>query len=265
MLLAAAAGTGARATDLGIARDTAANVEAALDRAVAEGADILITTGEPCRPGRAAARWRGAGQLLPVGLPPVGQGGKAGGSAAGLARSSRGAVRRRLLAPPPCWPGCRVLSPPRYTLPHPCSHTRSQRPPTAHPTSHARRCVHGRQGLHQAAAGAQGHRPLWQGGVWVGWGGWGGCGLGAGRGAGGGVRCVARVGSSWQGGAGGGRGGDAVLVCWSVDAAQPPRLPCLRLPPSCLPGLPPPACLLRHSPAPALRCLPACLPDRRSR
>lgn len=45
MLLAAAAGTGARATDLGIARDTAANVEAALDRAVAEGADILITTG----------------------------------------------------------------------------------------------------------------------------------------------------------------------------------------------------------------------------
>jgi hypothetical protein len=45
MLLAAAAGTGARATDLGIARDTAANVEAALDRAISEGADVLITTG----------------------------------------------------------------------------------------------------------------------------------------------------------------------------------------------------------------------------
>ncbi|KAL4436361.1 hypothetical protein ABPG77_009923 [Micractinium sp. CCAP 211/92] len=45
MLLAAAAGTGARATDLGIARDTAANVEAALDRAIAEGADVLLTTG----------------------------------------------------------------------------------------------------------------------------------------------------------------------------------------------------------------------------
>jgi len=32
-------------TDLGIARDTAANVEAALDRAIAEGADVLLTTG----------------------------------------------------------------------------------------------------------------------------------------------------------------------------------------------------------------------------
>ncbi|KAI7845411.1 hypothetical protein COHA_001116 [Chlorella ohadii] len=45
MLLAAAAGTGAKVTDLGIARDTAANVEAALDRAIAEGADVLLTTG----------------------------------------------------------------------------------------------------------------------------------------------------------------------------------------------------------------------------
>ena len=45
MLLAAAAGTGARAIDLGIARDTAANVEAALDRAIAEGTDVLLTTG----------------------------------------------------------------------------------------------------------------------------------------------------------------------------------------------------------------------------
>ena len=32
-------------TDLGIARDTAANVEAALDRAIAAGADVLLTTG----------------------------------------------------------------------------------------------------------------------------------------------------------------------------------------------------------------------------
>jgi molybdopterin biosynthesis enzyme len=47
MLLATAAGTGAAVTDLGIARDTAANVEAALDRAIAEGADVLITTGRP--------------------------------------------------------------------------------------------------------------------------------------------------------------------------------------------------------------------------
>jgi hypothetical protein len=45
MLLAAAAGTGAKVTDVGIARDTAANVEAALDKAISEGADILITTG----------------------------------------------------------------------------------------------------------------------------------------------------------------------------------------------------------------------------
>jgi hypothetical protein len=45
MLLAAAASTGALVTDLGIARDTAANVEAALDRAISEGADVLITTG----------------------------------------------------------------------------------------------------------------------------------------------------------------------------------------------------------------------------
>lgn len=40
-------------TDLGIARDTAANVEAALDRAIAEGADVLLTTGV-LRPAMAA-------------------------------------------------------------------------------------------------------------------------------------------------------------------------------------------------------------------
>ncbi|PSC71843.1 Molybdopterin biosynthesis CNX1 [Micractinium conductrix] len=45
MLLAAAAATGAGVADLGIARDSAATVEAALDRAIAEGADVLLTTG----------------------------------------------------------------------------------------------------------------------------------------------------------------------------------------------------------------------------
>lgn len=45
MLLAAAAGTGAKAVDLGIAGDTAEKVEAALDAAIAAGADVLLTTG----------------------------------------------------------------------------------------------------------------------------------------------------------------------------------------------------------------------------
>ena len=45
MLLAAAAAAGARATDLGIARDSAERVEAALDDALSKGVDILITTG----------------------------------------------------------------------------------------------------------------------------------------------------------------------------------------------------------------------------
>jgi gephyrin len=45
MLLAAAAAAGADATDLGIAADSAAGVEAALDAALAAGADVLLTTG----------------------------------------------------------------------------------------------------------------------------------------------------------------------------------------------------------------------------
>ena len=45
MLLAAAAETGAHVTDLGIAADSAERVEAALDAALAAGADVLLTTG----------------------------------------------------------------------------------------------------------------------------------------------------------------------------------------------------------------------------
>jgi gephyrin len=45
MLLAAAAETGAKVTDLGIAADTAQQVEAALDAALAAGADVVLTTG----------------------------------------------------------------------------------------------------------------------------------------------------------------------------------------------------------------------------
>jgi gephyrin len=45
MLLAAAAETGAKVTDLGIASDTAEQVEAALDAALSAGADVVLTTG----------------------------------------------------------------------------------------------------------------------------------------------------------------------------------------------------------------------------
>jgi gephyrin len=45
MLLAAAAETGAKVTDLGIAADTAEQVEAALDAALSAGADVVLTTG----------------------------------------------------------------------------------------------------------------------------------------------------------------------------------------------------------------------------
>lgn len=45
MLLAAAAGAGACSVDLGIACDSAERVEAALDAAIAAGADVLLTTG----------------------------------------------------------------------------------------------------------------------------------------------------------------------------------------------------------------------------
>lgn len=45
MLLAAARAAGASTTDLGIARDTAEEVEAALDRAIEAGADVLLTSG----------------------------------------------------------------------------------------------------------------------------------------------------------------------------------------------------------------------------
>lgn len=45
MLLAAAMDTGAEAMDLGIARDEASELEAALDAAIAKGADVLLTTG----------------------------------------------------------------------------------------------------------------------------------------------------------------------------------------------------------------------------
>ena len=55
MLLAAAAATGAAVTDVGIARDSAAVVEAALDAALAAGADVLLTTGEEIHVARGAA------------------------------------------------------------------------------------------------------------------------------------------------------------------------------------------------------------------
>jgi len=45
MLLAAAHGAGARTLDLGIAADSAEQVEAALDKAISAGADVLLTTG----------------------------------------------------------------------------------------------------------------------------------------------------------------------------------------------------------------------------
>lgn len=45
MLLAAATDAGAEAVDLGIARDNASQLEAALDEAIARGADMLLTTG----------------------------------------------------------------------------------------------------------------------------------------------------------------------------------------------------------------------------
>ncbi|KAL4517973.1 hypothetical protein Ndes2526A_g02339 [Nannochloris sp. 'desiccata'] len=45
MLLAAAVETGAKVTDLGIAADTAQQVEAALDKALSAGADVVLTTG----------------------------------------------------------------------------------------------------------------------------------------------------------------------------------------------------------------------------
>ena len=48
MLLAAAAVGGAEILDLGIARDTAGDVEACFDRAVAAHVDVLITTGGFC-------------------------------------------------------------------------------------------------------------------------------------------------------------------------------------------------------------------------
>ena len=45
MLLVAATDAGAEAVDLGIARDNASQLEAALDEAIARGADVLLTTG----------------------------------------------------------------------------------------------------------------------------------------------------------------------------------------------------------------------------
>ncbi|KAK9807616.1 hypothetical protein WJX72_004182 [[Myrmecia] bisecta] len=45
MLLAAARGTGAQVTDLGIARDTVGQLEACLERAIQAKVDVLITTG----------------------------------------------------------------------------------------------------------------------------------------------------------------------------------------------------------------------------
>ena len=45
MLLAAAATAGAEVTDLGIARDVEGHLEGAVDKAIAAGADVLVTSG----------------------------------------------------------------------------------------------------------------------------------------------------------------------------------------------------------------------------
>lgn len=45
MLLAAVASAGAEAVDLGIARDVEGHLEGAVDKAIAVGADVLVTTG----------------------------------------------------------------------------------------------------------------------------------------------------------------------------------------------------------------------------
>ena len=46
MLVAAVTATGARVLDLGIARDVEGQLEGALEKAVAAGADVLVTSGE---------------------------------------------------------------------------------------------------------------------------------------------------------------------------------------------------------------------------
>jgi molybdopterin biosynthesis enzyme len=46
MLLAAVASTGAQVLDLGIARDVEGQLEGALEKALAAGADVLVTSGE---------------------------------------------------------------------------------------------------------------------------------------------------------------------------------------------------------------------------
>lgn len=46
MLLAAAASAGADTVDLGIARDVEGHLEGCVDKAIAVGADVLVTSGE---------------------------------------------------------------------------------------------------------------------------------------------------------------------------------------------------------------------------
>lgn len=46
MLLAAAATAGADVVDLGIARDVEGHLEGAVDKAIAVGADLLVTSGQ---------------------------------------------------------------------------------------------------------------------------------------------------------------------------------------------------------------------------
>jgi hypothetical protein len=55
MLLAAAATAGADTIDLGIARDVEGHLEGAVDKAIAVGADVLVTSGGTLREG---GRWR---------------------------------------------------------------------------------------------------------------------------------------------------------------------------------------------------------------
>lgn len=69
MLLAAAASAGADTVDLGIARDVEGHLEGCVDKAIAVGADVLVTSGKQLSTYRCAQlqpvlRLQGSGQLL---------------------------------------------------------------------------------------------------------------------------------------------------------------------------------------------------------
>lgn len=68
MMLAAAAAAGAQTLDLGIARDVEGHLEGALEKALAAGADVLITSGGRGGGGGREECWKGdAGAILLAG------------------------------------------------------------------------------------------------------------------------------------------------------------------------------------------------------